>query len=198
MPAPTTLPTRGSSATAAAAPSTSAPKKAQPSLADENEKLRRENAELRQQLLHLMAAAAPPTGTTPPAALPAPFWLEAQLKHARRQVQLLSDALVLKAEITADVEQVLRDLLKLQPSTQNEKLHAFCRGALRKLRGVDFAQQIAEEVKENGPKAPPTTRARTRASGTGTAGSGSGPASGLGAAIARGRAPPGRAPSGSM
>ena len=202
------MPPTGFAAARTAATSTTAsssgapPKASQPSLADENEKLRRENQELRQQLLHIVAAAAPPTSGAADA-MAQPFWLEAQLKHARRQVQLLSDALCLKAEITADLEQILRDMLKAQPPP-SAKDAQFCRGALRKLRGVEFAESVADEIKQNAPPvggkgrgAPPAARARMRSSDSqpapargppGAASARPAPASGGAAAAAR-RAP---------
>ena len=113
----------------------------------EIEALRRENQELRGQLLQLMAAAAPPTSKE---ALPAEAWLDAQLKHCRRQVKLLSDALVCKAEVTGDLHETLRQILKSQPPPSQQ--HAqFCRTALRRLKGVDFAEEVAQQYQDNEP-----------------------------------------------
>jgi hypothetical protein len=140
-----------------------APKeKKPPSLAEENAILRRENAEVRQQLLQLMASASPPAldrgsgsgsggsggscsstgGVGAGSAQAASFWLDAQLRHARRQVQMLSDALVLKVEITADLEAVIMQLRALEhgPPTQ------WCREALRRIRSVQFAEELAGEL----------------------------------------------------
>lgn len=110
--------------------------------------LRRENAEVRQQLLMLVAAAMPPaseacsnpSGPAGSAALPASFWLDAQLKHCRRQVQLLSDALVNKAELTADLEVVLLQLR----SVENGPPAQWCRDSLRRIRSIQFGEELAQ------------------------------------------------------
>lgn len=142
---PTSL--HGASASTVSAPAPGGEKKKPPpGVSEENAVLRRENQELRQQLLQLVAAAAPPTGNTTPSALPATYWLEAQLKHCRRQVQLLSDALVLKQEITADLEAVLTQILQQKPPPAAQQVQ-FCRAALRKLKGVEFAEDAAREIK---------------------------------------------------
>lgn len=132
--------------------------KAPTGLAEENSVLRRENQELRQQLLQLVAAAAPPTASDASTTLPAPFWLEAQLTHARRQVKLLSDALVVKAEITANLDTLLREMLQAQPPPPTAQVQ-FCRAALRRLRGVEFAEEVGREIH--------SAEARTRSSGRG-------------------------------
>jgi hypothetical protein len=101
-----------------------------------------------------MASAAPPAGGGSTAgggsALPAAFWLEAQLKHSRRQVQLLSDALVVKAEVTAELAATLTQMLRAQPppSTQQAQLY---RTALRRLRGVEFAEEVSGQVQADAP-----------------------------------------------
>ena len=112
--------------------------------------LRRENAEVRQQLLALVSAAAPPgaapgTGTTQAgapslAALPASFWLDAQLKHCQRQVQLLSDALVAKTELTVDLEVVLLQLR----SVENGPPAQWCRDSLKRIRSIQFGEELAQ------------------------------------------------------
>ena len=150
-------------------------------LAEENAILRRENTEIRQQLLQLVAAAAtppaPPPANAPP--LPAAFWLEAQLRHSKRQVQLLSDALTLKAEITADLEVVLLQLRNVE----NGPPATWCRDALRRIRSVNFAEDVGETLKEELPRAPPTRQTRASASG------GTSRASAAAAALAAGAGP---------
>ena len=149
----------------------------------EIEALRRENQELRGQLLQLMAAAAPPTSKE---ALPAEAWLDAQLKHCRRQVKLLSDALVCKAEVTGDLHETLRQILKSQPPPSQQ--HAqFCRTALRRLKGVDFAEEVAQQYQDNEP-------APARGGGRGGGRGAPGPPPGAAAkARTRTTAPPARA-----
>ena len=145
-------------------------------LAEENALLRRENAEVRQQLLQLVAAANPTGGDARSSGpLPASFWLEAQLQHARRQVQLLSDALVNKSELTVDLEIVLLQLR----SVENGPPAQWCRDSLRRIRAVQFAEEAAGEIVTARPR-------RTAAAGAGGTGSRPGGSTlGPGAAAAR-------------
>jgi hypothetical protein len=132
--------------------------------------LRRENAEVRQQLLALVSAAAPPgvagPGSAPPAAaaaaaaLPASFWLEAQLKHCQRQVQLLSDALVAKGELTVDLEVVLLQLR----SVENGPPAQWCRDSLRRIRSIQFGEELAQGFVDRAQHASATAGRPVRAS----------------------------------
>ena len=142
-------PRQASSAGPSASAAAPMPKEKPLTLAEENGILRRENAELRQQLLHIMASTSSPT--VPPAAaaardgggaLPA-MWLEAQTQHATRRAQLLSDALCLKGALTADIEMVLLQLR----SIENGPPAQWCRDALRRIRSVQFAEEVAAEIK---------------------------------------------------
>ena len=139
-----------------------------PGMVEEIGALRRENQELRQQLLQLVAAAAPPTPGAEQKAMPAQFWLEAQLTHCRRQVSLLSDALVLKAELTADLETILTQQLRMQPPPSTQQAQ-FCRVALKKLRGVDFAEEVARQIKADEQAQPRAGRGRGGAAAPSTA-----------------------------
>ena len=133
--------------------------------------LRRENAEVRQQLLALVSAAAPPgvagPGSAPPAAaaaadaaLPASFWLEAQLKPSQRQVQLLSDALVAKGELTVDLEVVLLQLR----SVENGPPAQWCRDSLRRIRSIQFGEELAQGFVDRAQHAAATAGRPVRAS----------------------------------
>ena len=98
---------------AAAASSSGASSSAMRLLEADNVQLRRELAEVRQQLLPLLAADAPQSAeaiskATPP--LPASFWLEAQLQQSRRHVQLLTEALMNRAELSTELEVILLQL----------------------------------------------------------------------------------------
>lgn len=107
--------------------------------------LRRENAELRQQLLQLASATRPPSADVQGATLPASFWLDAQLRHKERQIQILSDALVLKAELTADLEGILLQLR----SVENGPPAQWCKDALRRVRGVNFAEELGGQLRHD-------------------------------------------------
>lgn len=158
--------------------------------------LRRENAEVRQQLLALVSAAAPPgaasgTGTSQAGApsLPASFWLDAQLKHCQRQVQLLSDALVAKTELTVDLEVVLLQLR----SVENGPPAQWCRDSLKRIRSIQFGEELAQGFVDRAQQQsaaagrPPRAAGASAAAGRGRCSS-AGPtdaAAGPGAAAAR-------------
>ena len=142
----TTLARAAARGVAAAAPA------AKP-LEAENASLRRELAEVRQQLMEVTAAAAPPGANAQ--TLPAAFWLEAQLRQSRRHVQLLSEALVKRAELSTEVEAILLQIREQQKPTarapDDSKGGAPARGltpewaaaAMRRVRSVQFAEELA-------------------------------------------------------
>ena len=110
-------------------------------LSEENAQLRREVAELRQQLMVALSAPAPPAVTelSPQSVA----WLSAQLEQGRRQVQVLSDALVQRSEMSTELEAVL---LKLRQPAADGTRHEgaeWAAAAMRRLRHVQFAEELA-------------------------------------------------------
>lgn len=171
----TTLARAAARGVAAAAPA------AKP-LEAENASLRRELAEVRQQLMEVTAAAAPPGASAQ--TLPAAFWLEAQLRQSRRHVQLLSEALVKRAELSTEVEAILLQIREQQmkPTARapdDSKGGAPARGltpewaaaAMRRVRSVQFAEELADQLRA---KQPTCTRGTPRAAGATATGRGRG------------------------
>ena len=162
--------------------------KQQPSpLGEENAQLRREVVELRQQLMAAMSAPAlPATAELPPQGV---AWLSAQLEQSRRQVQLLSDALVQRSEMSIELEAVL---LKLrQPTADGKRTEGaeLAAAAMRRLRHVQFAEEVAGNLQalRTQPSAKGGRGGRRCAAGRGAAGRGG---AGSAAAAAGGGAVP--------
>lgn len=184
---------RGASA-AAAAPSSGcggSGSAVQRSLEAENVQLKRELAEVRQQLLPLLASEIPPSADSAKgaAALPASFWLEAQLQQSRRHVQLLTEALVKRAELSTELEVILLKIREQTPGGAGSGAGAESGGggasaaaaagagasgaaavrgltpewaaaAMRRIRSVQFAETLADELQAQQQRQP-------RASGRG-------------------------------
>ncbi|KAL1524545.1 hypothetical protein AB1Y20_019437 [Prymnesium parvum] len=116
----------------------------QPPLAEENAQLRREVAELRKQLMGALSAPTPP-GSTELAPLGV-AWISAQVEQSKRQVQVLSEALVQRLEISTELEAVL---LKLRQPAADGTLPEgaeWAASAMRRLRHVQFAEELAENL----------------------------------------------------
>lgn len=140
----------------------------------DNVQLRRELAEVRQQLLPLLAADAPQSAeaiskASPP--LPASFWLEAQLQQSRRHVQLLTEALVNRAELSTELEVILLQLREQKapacisaaavggagaqgagagagtPGVARGLTPEWAAAAMRRIRSVQFAESLADELR---------------------------------------------------
>ena len=166
---------------AAAASSSGASSSAMRLLEADNVQLRRELAEVRQQLLPLLAADAPQSAeaiskATPP--LPASFWLEAQLQQSRRHVQLLTEALMNRAELSTELEVILLQLREQKapactsaaaaggvgtgtgagagaqgagagagtPGVARGLTPEWAAAAMRRIRSVQFAESLADEL----------------------------------------------------
>ena len=165
---------------AAAASSSGASSSAMRLLEADNVQLRRELAEVRQQLLPLLAADAPQSAeaiskATPP--LPASFWLEAQLQQSRRHVQLLTEALMNRAELSTELEVILLQLREQKapactsaaaaggvgtgtgagagaqgagagtPGVARGLTPEWAAAAMRRIRSVQFAESLADELR---------------------------------------------------
>ena len=166
---------------AAAASSSGASSSAMRLLEADNVQLRRELAEVRQQLLPLLAADAPQSAeaiskASPP--LPASFWLEAQLQQSRRHVQLLTEALVNRAELSTELEVILLQLREQKapacisaaaaggvgtggagaqgagagagagtPGVARGLTPEWAAAAMRRIRSVQFAESLADELR---------------------------------------------------
>ena len=154
---------------------TGAPKTAQQrNLEAENSSLRRELDEVRQAMLPLLTADAPPADAATKA-LPAAFWLEAQLKQSRRHVQLLSEALVNKAELSTELEAILLQIRQQPSATAAAEGGQSVRGltpewaasAMRRIRSVQFAEGLADVLAK---PSPPPSRRPAAAGGRGASG----------------------------
>jgi hypothetical protein len=164
---------------AAAASSSGASSSAMRLLEADNVQLRRELAEVRQQLLPLLAADAPQSAeaiskASPP--LPASFWLEAQLQQSRRHVQLLTEALMNRAELSTELEVILLQLREQKapacisaaaaggvgtggagaqgagagagtPGVARGLTPEWAAAAMRRIRSVQFAESLADELR---------------------------------------------------
>ena len=168
---------------AAAASASGASSSAMRLLEADNVQLRRELAEVRQQLLPLLAADAPQSAeaiskASPP--LPASFWLEAQLQQSRRHVQLLTEALVNRAELSTELEVILLQLREQKapacisaaaaggvgtggagaqgagagagagagtPGVARGLTPEWAAAAMRRIRSVQFAESLADELR---------------------------------------------------
>ena len=117
------------------------PKPASSSLDEENKALRREVAELRQQLMAATTAPAP-SGIDDSNPLQVE-WQAAQLEQTRRQVDMLTRALVQRKEIAAELESVLVRLR--QPLADGTWMEGapWAASALRRLRLVQFGEELA-------------------------------------------------------
>lgn len=121
--------------------------KARQSLGEENAQLRREVAELRQQLLSSLNQPIS-TNVTDVSEIGA-NWMLAQLEQSKRQLQVLSDALIQRGEICVELETIL---LKLrQPSADGKRSEDadWAASALRRLRHVQFAEEFAGNLRQS-------------------------------------------------
>jgi hypothetical protein len=129
-------------------------------LAKENAMLRRENEEMRDSFAKLMIGAdAPPTGTM----LPDANWLAAQLMQSQRQVQLLTEALVQRGDLSTELEAALNKLRQPAADGKRSEYADWAASTHRRLRHVQFVEELAAaSVPE-----PPRPAARGRAAGRG-------------------------------
>ena len=120
----------------------------------ENASLRRELKEVRDQLSAVLLTTVPrPTAPegTPPTTLELAF-VAAQLQQTRRQVRVLSDALVDRRDISIELEGALRELRQHDAAARG-----WATAALRRLRHIGWAEDLADSsaLKANlGPEAP--------------------------------------------
>ena len=135
------------------AESSAAARKQTSALAEENAQLRKEVAEAREQLAKILYthpdAPPPAVGAAPPDVA----WITAQLTQAQRQVELLTEALVQRGELSTEVEAALIKLR--QPTTDGKRPeHAdWATNTLRRLRHVQFVEELASDRLAAHPKA---------------------------------------------
>ena len=142
-------------------PPAAALRKEMGALAEENAQLRRELQEVRDSLTKLMIGSeATPTGS----ALPDANWLAAQLMQSHRQVQLLTEALVQRGELSTELEAALNKLRQPSADGKRSEYADWATSTLRRLRHVQFVEELAAA-----PQLKPSTSARpaARASGRG-------------------------------
>ena len=122
--------------------------------------LRQEVQDVRDSFAKLMIGAdALPTG----AALPDANWLAAQLMQSQRQVQLLTDALVQRGDLSTELEAALNKLRQPTADGKRSEYADWAATTLRRLRQVQFVEElVAASVPE-----PPRPAARGRAAGRG-------------------------------
>ena len=138
-------------------------------LAEENAQLRKEVAEAREQLAKIMYThpdAPPVAGAAPPDAA----WAAAQLTQAQRQVELLTEALVQRGELSTEVEAAL---IKLRQPTADGKRPEYADWAtntLRRIRHVQFVEELASEKLAAQPKPRAATGPRPAGRGAGRGG----------------------------
>jgi hypothetical protein len=135
--------TNGSNgAVAGAAPRARTPSEESHSLESANARLRRELDACRTQLA--AAVFGPIPGAPPDAASPA--WIAAQLEQSRRQVLVLSEMLATRSDVTIELEAVLLQLR--QPAADGTRSDAavWAGNALKRLRGVQWVEAIAQDV----------------------------------------------------
>ena len=120
--------------------------------------LRQEVQDVRDSFAKLMIGAdALPTG----AALPDANWLAAQLMQSQRQVQLLTDALVQRGDLSTELEAALNKLRQPTADGKRSEYADWAATTLRRLRHVQFVEELAAaSVPE-----PPRPAARGRAAG---------------------------------
>mmetsp|Transcript_2574 Transcript_2574/g.5016 ORF Transcript_2574/g.5016 Transcript_2574/m.5016 type:complete len:200 (-) Transcript_2574:112-711(-) len=132
-------------------------------LVEENTQLRREVQEVRDCLAKLMVCSdATPTGGT--AALPDASWLAAQLMQSHRQVQLLTEALVQRGELSTELEAALNKLRQPAADGRRSEYVEWATSTLRRLRHVQFVEELAAAHQ---PKSATAARQTARAPGRG-------------------------------
>ena len=126
------------------------PRAAKPGgLEEENAILRRELREAREQFARILTdpscagvGAAGGDGPPTPAAL-----ARAQLIQTQRQVQVLTEALVARAELSTELEAVLTKLRAPAADGKNAEVAAWATGALRRLRHITHSEGIADDIR---------------------------------------------------
>lgn len=130
---------------AAASEASAQAKLKQSPLAEENAQLRREVAELRQQLMVALTASAAPSTELPAHGV---AWLSAQVEQGRRQVQLLSEALTQRSEMSVELESVLLKLRQPAADGKRPEEAEWAAAAMRRLRHIQFAEEVSENLHE--------------------------------------------------
>ena len=118
-------------------------------LAEENAQLRREVEEVRAELTKLMVGTPPAPAAGAP--LPDASWLAAQLVQSQRQVQLLTEALVQRSELSTELEVALTKLRQPTADGKRSEYAEWATATLRRLRHVQFVEELADAQ----PKPPP-------------------------------------------
>ena len=118
-------------------------------LAEENAALRRELADARKQLA---AALTTPVERTPAErhadAASAMAWMAAQLAQSQRQVGVLSQALLARSHIAAELDAVLGQLATPAPDGTRSEAAAWAAAAMRRLRQVQFVGGLAPKLSD--------------------------------------------------
>ena len=140
-------------------------------LAEENAQLRKEVAEAREQLAKIMYAhpdAPPPVAGAAP---PDIAWIAAQLTQAQRQVELLTEALMQRGELSTEIEAALIKLRQPTAEGKRPEYADWATNTLRRLRHVQFVEELASDRLAAQPKARAATGrlAGGRAAGRGGA-----------------------------
>jgi len=139
---PTALAAGGSSS--AAAPLARTPGAGEQSLEGVNASLRRELQACREELA---AAVFGPIPGAPRASDPlSPAWAAAQLAQSRRQVQLLSEALATRSDVTVELEAVLLQLRQPAADGTRSEAAVWAGSALKRIRGVQWVEAISQDV----------------------------------------------------
>lgn len=160
-------PPRPSSEPSAAGPRPAVPaasRKEMGALAEENAQLRKEVQEVRDCLTKVMIGSE---ATPAASALPDSTWLAAQLMQSHRQVQLLTEALVQRGELSTELEAALNKLRQPAADGKRSEYADWATSTLRRLRHVQFVEELAAVHQ---PKAGTAPRSAARASGRGVGG----------------------------
>jgi len=159
---------RPSSEPAASAPRPPAPpseagklRKELAKAAEENAQLRKEVQEVRETLAKLMIGGPP--APVDGAVLPDAAWIAAQLMQSQRQVQLLTEGLVQRGELSTELEVALTKLRQPAADGKPSEYAEWATNTLRRLRHVQFVEELAQAQPKPAPRASrPSGRGRSR------------------------------------
>jgi hypothetical protein len=138
-------PTAGSSGAASGAD----PRARTPAGSEESYGLEVVNARLRRELdacrEQLAAAVFGPIPGAPDAAVSL-AWLSAQLAQSRRQIHVLSEMLATRSDVTIELEAVLLQLRQPAADGTRSEAAVWAGNALKRLRGVQWVEAIAQDI----------------------------------------------------